>query len=113
MMLCQKDQKPAVDCAVANHPSMVAIPGDVDTISRPVLVNIGNIDTMMPEGEVAKLKEVFLKARFHRPRRPFERDGEKATGPSAEACGAIEGNLMPSAQDEACAATIDWFKKHL
>jgi dienelactone hydrolase len=60
-MLCQKDQKPAVDCAVANHPSMVAIPGDVDTISRPVLVNIGNIDTMMPEGEVAKLKEVFLK----------------------------------------------------
>jgi dienelactone hydrolase len=76
MLLGQKDQSPSVDAIVANHPSRVAmrftakadvghrnvqIPDDLLTINKPVLINIGKEDAMLPQDQLARVKEIFLK----------------------------------------------------
>lgn len=48
-----------VDAAVAYHPSGVSIPDDLTSLSRPTLIAIGDVDSIMPMSEVEKAISVF------------------------------------------------------
>jgi len=110
ILLTHKDSVPQVDCAVANHPSMVAVSTDLPPIAKPVLVNIGDKDAMMSMDEVEKTKEAFAK----------ELSGvttKVQIYPGAAHGFTIRPDLNNDTekkqQDESCEATIAWFKAHL
>lgn len=50
-----------VDAAVACHPSLVAIPGDFDPISKPLSLALGTRDSLLDQGSVGKIQDLMGK----------------------------------------------------
>jgi dienelactone hydrolase len=50
--------KPALDAAFVGHPSMLAVPGDVEKMRQPVSFAIGDKDSQVTMDAVASIKEI-------------------------------------------------------
>lgn len=50
-----------VDAAVACHPSLVAIPADFDPITKPTCIAVGDSDSLLPDSENTKIKDIMDK----------------------------------------------------
>lgn len=50
-----------VDAAVACHPSLVAVPGDFDPISKPISLAVGDKDSLLDNATVGKIHDLFGK----------------------------------------------------
>jgi dienelactone hydrolase len=48
-----------VDAAYACHPSLVAIPGDFDSISRPLSLAVGDKDSLLDTDAVGKIVDIM------------------------------------------------------
>ena len=47
------------DAAVAQHPSLVAVPGDFDPVTRPLSLDVGSEDSLLDMKTVEGIKEVL------------------------------------------------------
>lgn len=59
ILLCSDNDYPHLDAAVANHPSFLAVPDEVKAVNKPVLIQVGDSDAMMPMDQVNQAKEIF------------------------------------------------------
>ncbi len=98
-----------VDVAFAAHPSLVAVPGDFDPVSRPLSLAIGMRDSLMDEGTrgkivdlMAKKKEVAHEIRLYE---------EQIHGFALRSDWSSEKDKK--AMDEATRQGIEWMEKYL
>lgn len=98
-----------VDCAFACHPSLVAIPSDFDPITKPTSLAVGDQDSLLPDSENQKIKDLFA---------------QKASVPTEIKVyeGQIHGFALrgdwsqekdKQAQDDACNQGVAWFNRYL
>ena len=50
-----------VDAAYACHPSLVAVPGDFDGVSKPLSLAVGDSDSLLDKGTVGQIQDVMAK----------------------------------------------------
>lgn len=50
-----------VDAAYACHPSLVAIPGDFDPVTKPLSLAVGSKDSMLDADSVGKIQDILDK----------------------------------------------------
>lgn len=48
-----------VDAAYACHPSLVAVPGDFDPVTKPLSIAVGTEDSLLDVDSIDKIKEVL------------------------------------------------------
>lgn len=97
-----------VDAAFAAHPSLVAVPGDFDPVSRPLSLAIGMRDSLMDEGTRGKIvdlmaekKEVVHEIRLYE---------EQIHGFALRSDWSSEKDKK--AMDEATRQGIEWMEKY-
>ncbi|KAK4913558.1 hypothetical protein LTR28_013758, partial [Elasticomyces elasticus] len=99
-----------VDAAYACHPSLLAIPADLEPIAKPVSFALGDHDSLLGEEDVRRIKEVMdsKKGKVESEVRIYERQVHGF---------ALRGDWSSEedkkAMDQAEKQGIDWFKKHL
>lgn len=59
MLLAHEGRSAAIDAAVANHPSLLAVPKEVEPVAKPVLLNVGDSDAMMSVDQVGQVADIF------------------------------------------------------
>ncbi|KAK9898962.1 alpha/beta-hydrolase [Cystobasidium minutum MCA 4210] len=59
ILLVSDNDYPKVDAAVANHPSFLAVPDEVNAVSGPTLIQVGDEDAMMSMDQVKQSQEIF------------------------------------------------------
>lgn len=52
---------PLIDCAFTAHPSKIDIPADIDAVTRPLSVSVGNEDMALKTNLIAKMKDILEK----------------------------------------------------
>ncbi|KAF2710415.1 alpha/beta-hydrolase [Pleomassaria siparia CBS 279.74] len=57
----ETDPALSVDAAYACHPSLVEIPGDFDSVKRPLSLAMGDKDSLLGEKEIGQIKEIMEK----------------------------------------------------
>ena len=50
-----------VDAAYACHPSLVAIPGDFEPVTKPLSLALGTKDSLLDQGSVGKIQDLMAK----------------------------------------------------
>jgi len=61
ILLAHGNAETPVDAAVANHPSSVSFPAEIDAIAKPIQINVGDEDAMMSLKNIDDTKASFLK----------------------------------------------------
>ncbi|KAK2628233.1 hypothetical protein QTJ16_002879 [Diplocarpon rosae] len=51
----------AVDAAYACHPSLVAVPGDFDPVTKPLSLAVGDKDSLLDIGTIGQIQDVMAK----------------------------------------------------
>lgn len=98
-----------VDAAVACHPSLIAVPGDFETVTKPLSLACGDKDSLLSVDEVNKVKKLL---------------GEKSDVPSEVVVyedqihgfalrGDFSSEKDKKAMDAAQKQGIAWFNKYL
>jgi len=101
---------PFVDAVVANHPSMLSLPDDITQVTKPLLVNIGEKDSMLDTKARTQIKEAFLKQLSDIPTKWEEYD-RAVHGFAVRGDYNIE--LEKKNKELACKNTVEWFDKYL
>jgi dienelactone hydrolase len=52
---------PLIDCAFTAHPSMLNVPDDIEAVSRPLSVAIGDKDIALKSNLIVKMKDILEK----------------------------------------------------
>jgi len=95
-----------VDAAVGNHPTLVDVPSDIEKIAKPVLINVGDNDSMMSV-EKAKEAEAILE----------KKGGKVILYPGQQHGFAVRGDLsdenLKTQKEKAATETMNWFYSHL
>jgi len=52
---------PLIDCAFTAHPSMLKVPDDIEAVSRPLSVTVGDKDMVLKSNLVVKMKDILEK----------------------------------------------------
>jgi dienelactone hydrolase len=52
---------PLIDCAFTAHPSMLNIPADIDAVTRPLSVAVGNEDMALKSASIVKMRDILEK----------------------------------------------------
>lgn len=98
-----------VDAAYACHPSLVAIPGDFDPVTKPLSLAVGTKDSLLDTNSIGKIQDIMA----------------KKTGVPHELCiydDQIHGFALRSdwssekdkkAMDDAEKQGVEWFNKYL
>lgn len=50
-----------VDAAYACHPSLVAVPGDFEPVSKPLSLAVGEQDSLLDKATVGKIQDILAK----------------------------------------------------
>ncbi|KDQ11033.1 hypothetical protein BOTBODRAFT_136319 [Botryobasidium botryosum FD-172 SS1] len=99
----------AIDAIVANHPSMLAIPGDYANVSKPILINNGDKDNFLSLSEVDKVKAELEKNK--------NLVSKIVIYPGASHGFTVRGDITneheKATRDAAATETIAWFNQHL
>ena len=59
ILFTHASQEVQVDAVVAYHPSGLSIPSDINPISKPVKIIVGDKDAMMSVSQIEQAKELF------------------------------------------------------
>jgi dienelactone hydrolase len=51
--------QPLIDCSFAAHPSFLSVPGDVNPVSVPLSVAVGDVDTVLREPQARQVKQIL------------------------------------------------------
>jgi len=51
----------AVDAAYACHPSLVAVPGDFEAVSKPLSLAVGDQDSLLDKDTIGKIQDLMAK----------------------------------------------------
>jgi dienelactone hydrolase len=52
---------PLIDCAFAAHPSLLNVPADIDPVTRPLSVSVGNKDMALKSNLIIMMKDILEK----------------------------------------------------
>jgi len=52
--------QPLIDCAFTAHPSFVVVPADVEAVSIPISVAVGNEDMAMKGPQIKQMEEILM-----------------------------------------------------
>jgi len=110
-ILAAHDAEPghSVDAAYACHPSLVAIPGDFDPVTKPLSLAMGTKDSLLGEKEIGQIEEVMgKKTGVPHEIRTYE---DQVHGFALR--GDWSSDKDKKAMDDAEKQGIDWFKKYL
>lgn len=61
ILLTYADADPYVDCAVANHPSFLSMPSEIEKIAKPVAIEVGDSDSIFGQKDIEQTREIFQK----------------------------------------------------
>jgi dienelactone hydrolase len=115
-LLCQDTEKSStgasiVDCGFTAHPSLLEVPADVEPVTKPMSVSIGDADFALGIDKVREMERIF-KAK--------DGGGEKfevTVLPGARHGFAVRGNMEVQAEkdqmESATKQAVDWFGKWL
>jgi len=48
-----------VDAAVALHPSLLSLPEDIEKITRPTAIGVGDADFLLPMSDAERIQDIF------------------------------------------------------
>ncbi|OCL07540.1 dienelactone hydrolase family protein [Glonium stellatum] len=106
----KENGKSLVDCTYTAHPSLLAIPDDINKIKIPTSVAAGSLDKRVPKGQMDQV-EAILKAKTEK----GEGDHELVWYEGAHHGFAVRGSKTDAAENErgmaAEAQAIQWFTK--
>ncbi|EJD50872.1 alpha/beta-hydrolase [Auricularia subglabra TFB-10046 SS5] len=98
-----------VDAIVANHPSLVSLPSEVEAIKKPVQINIGDKDAMVDDAGIKTFRDVLSKK--------SDVLSEVNVFPGAvhgfTVRGDLEEPLEREQKEKATQNAIRWFQQHL
>lgn len=97
-----------VDAAVACHPSLVAIPSDFDPITKPISIAVGDQDSLLPDSENQKIREIMEKKSTPNEMKTYE---DQVHGFALR--GDWSSEKDKKAMDEATSQGLRWFEKYL
>lgn len=96
-----------MDAAVAQHPSLVACPGDFDPVTKPLRLDVGDSDSLLDNKTVGSIQELLNK----------KSDTEVKVYEDQVHGFALRGDWSSDkdkkAMDDAEKAGIAWFEKYL
>ena len=98
-----------VDAAVAFHPSLVAVPDDLNDVAKPLAIGHGDQDSLVSNNDAQKMKEV-LNSKPHVPTQ-FEVYKDQVHGFALR--GDFSSDQDKKSMDRAEAQGQDWFRIHL
>lgn len=98
----------SVDAAYACHPSLVAIPGDFDPVTKPLSLALGTQDSLLGMKEVEQIKEIMEKKDVESQVKIYE---DQVHGFALR--GDWSSEKDKKAMDDAEKQGIEWFKKYL
>jgi len=52
---------PLIDCAFTAHPSLLNVPADIDAVTRPLSVSVGNEDMALKPNFIVKMRDILEK----------------------------------------------------
>jgi len=98
-----------VDCSFTAHPSLVSVPEDIEGVTVPLSIAVGDVDVAMKHGLVLKTKEILEKKKAG--------DHEVVVYPGAKHGFAVRGDPTDAKQkdlgENAEAQALAWFSKWL
>lgn len=106
-----KDGKPLADCAFTAHPSNLSVPKDLQLITRPLSVAIGDADFVMKLSQ-AKEAQAVLDAKTD-VKTEFKIYPGAGHGFSVRASKAVPDSKETKQAEEAEEQAVAWFKAHL
>jgi len=109
ILLTHGDAETPVDAAVANHPSSVAFPKEIDAIEKPIQINVGDSDSMMSLKDIDTTKGSFLK----RVDAPHDINVFKGAVHGFAVRGDSNEEFEKKNKDVAAHKTIEFMKKYL
>ena len=59
VLFTREGVSPFVDAAVAMHPSFLKIPEEIENVTKPVLIQVGDADAIMGAPDIQKTQEIF------------------------------------------------------
>jgi dienelactone hydrolase len=103
------DGTPIIDAAFTAHPSELKLPDDIQHVTIPYSVSIGDVDFAMPMKDVERMEQILGAA--------SNVDSEVVVIPGAKHGFAVRANpedkAAMSMADQAFEQATNWFKKHL
>ncbi|KAG4430230.1 hypothetical protein IFR05_014286 [Cadophora sp. M221] len=103
-----KNLEPLVDCAFTAHPSFVKVPGDVEAVTLPLSVAVGETDMAMSGPLIRQMKEILEVKK--------KGDNEVVVMPGAKHGFAVravpEDGVQRDWADKAETQAIEWFTKY-
>ena len=98
-----------VDAAFAAHPSLVAIPGDFDPVSKPLSLALGTQDSLLDTKQIGQIQDTLAKKTdVPHEIRLYE---DQVHGFALR--GDWSSEKDKKAMDEAEKQAIEWFNKYL
>ena len=102
--------KPLIDAGFTGHPSMLAIPGDIEQIIKPVSFAIGDKDIQVSVAQIEAIREIVEK-------KGGEAKGEVRTYPGAGHGFCVRADRVHVENQDRQAAEAedqlsDWFRRH-
>lgn len=98
-----------VDAAYACHPSLLAIPADIDPVVKPVSLALGDKDSLCGEKEIGQLQDAFGRKKDV----PHEIRIYENQVHGFALRGDFQNEKDKKAMDDAEKQGIDWFNKYL
>ncbi|PVH89226.1 alpha/beta-hydrolase [Cadophora sp. DSE1049] len=103
------DALPLIDCAFTAHPSFVKVPSDVEAVTVPLSVAVGETDMAMKGPLIRQMKEILEVKK--------KGDNEVVVMPGAKHGFAVravpDDGIQRGWADKAETQAIDWFTKYL
>ena len=59
ILLANEGANPSVDAAVANHPSFLKMPEEIEKIEKPVSIQVGDADVIFRMSDIETTREIF------------------------------------------------------
>lgn len=100
----------SVDAAYACHPGLVAVPADFEDVRRPLSLAVGDQDSLLDMGQVARIQDV-LRAREGEVPCEVRVYGGQVHGFALRSDWGSERDRV--AMDEAERQGVEWFRKYL
>ncbi|CCG80722.1 Dienelactone hydrolase family protein [Taphrina deformans PYCC 5710] len=110
VLLTHADSSVQVDCVVACHPSMLSVPGDIQKVTKPLSIQVGDKDQMvrMSVKQADQARETIEQKGIA---------GEVKVYPGQVHGFACRGDLdtaeIKEGKEQCTKATVDWLSKYL
>jgi len=108
-ILAAHDGPGSVDAAYACHPSLVAIPGDFEPVTKPLSLALGDHDSLLDTKSIGQIQDVLAKKTSHPHEIRIYEDQVHGFALRSD----WSSDKDRKAMDEAEKQGVDWFNKYL